>query len=328
MIDPDHQRVSRVEATGNAPRPLWNARTVWQPGGSQQAWPSVALNEFLSWHTDHPEGPNDEDDGSLPAQLPKLNRFAREIQRELTHGTGVALLSAPGDGWDESALRQLYWVSGILMGKPITSYGKMYEVKDQGTDHRRQRIPVSQTSASTSLHTDSSSALVQPDLVGLLCIQPAREGGDSRITSALTAHRLLEQTCPELLKLLYGDFFRDVVTPGTEPTLQCRLENCFPIYHNDPDRGLNFRYMRYWIETGQQGVSRPLSPAQIEALDALERALEAPGAVATFSMQQGEMLWLDNRTVAHDRTAYVDDPLRPRRLVRLWLDLPPGQQQG
>jgi len=321
------QLVRQVDHPEKPSRPLWTAKTVWQPGHSQRRWPVVVLDEFLHWHMNHPDGRKEEYIVSLHEQLSGLSRFVQSIQLELTHGTGVARIAAPdGDcgDWSESALRQLYWVSGILMGRPVDSYGKLYEVKDHGSDHRHKRIPVSQTSASTSLHTDSSSVNVQPDLVGLLCLQPAREGGESRISSALTAHEVLQHTCPQLLELLYCDFIRDMVTPGAHPTIRSRFRNRFPIFCDDPDRGLNFRYMRYWIETGQQQVGRPLTPVQVKALDALEQALEAPGAVATFSMQSGEMLWLDNWTVAHDRTAYVDDLLRPRRLLRLWLNLPSG----
>ena len=321
------QLARHVDHPEKLSRPLWTAETVWQPGHSCRDWPVVILDDFLHWHTNHPDGRKEEYIDSLHQQLPGLSRFVESIQLELTRGTGVARIAAPGGicrNWTESTWRQLYWVTGTLMGRPLDAYGKLYEVKDHGSDHRHKRIPVSQTSASTSLHTDSSSVDIQPDLVGLLCLQPAREGGESRISSALTAHKVLQQACPQLLELLYCDFIRDIVTPGKHPTIQCRLQNRFPIFCHDPDRGLNFRYMRYWIETGQQCVGRPLTSIQVKALDALEQALEAPGTVATFTMQPGEMLWLDNRTVAHDRTAYVDDPLRPRCLLRMWLNLPSG----
>ena len=309
----------------NPVRPGWTAETVWASRLSQCQWPLAVLDEFLHWHTSHPNGRKEENIDSLHTQLPGLSRFAADLRLELIGRTGVVRIAAPGGergNWDESAWRQLYWVSGLLMGSPLDAYGKLYEVKDHGSDHRHKRIPVSQTSAATSLHTDSSSADIQPDLVGLLCLQQAREGGKSRISSALMAHEVLRQTCPDLLELLYCDFIRDIVTPGTHPTIERRLRNRFPIFCNDPMRGLNFRYMRYWIETGQQQVGRPLTATQVTALDALEHALEAAGAVATFMLQPGEMLWLDNRTVAHDRTAYVDDPRHPRRLLRLWLNLP------
>ncbi len=328
MIQLDQPLTRNDLRWGEHSRPLWNAETIWQPTKSWRQWPGPIVDEFVKWYTSHPDGKKEEVSGHLPLQLPRLSQFARDIQLELTRGTGVVRIATPGEDWDESSLRQLYWVFGVLMGRPIDSYGKLYEVKDRGFDHRQKRVPVSQTSASTSLHTDSSAVHVQPDLVGLLCLQPAQQGGESRITSALTAHERLRQNCPHLLKWLYGDFIRDIVTPGVEPTMQRRLENRFPVFRHHPGHGLNFRYMRYWIETGQQRAGLPLTPVQVEALDALEQALESRSAVSTFSLQRGEMLWLDNWTVAHDRTAYVDDPLRPRRLLRMWLNLPLERRQA
>lgn len=308
-------------------RALWDASNLWSEKKSRRLWSPAVLTEFFRWYASRPDGDQLPSNAQLGRQLPGLSRFARLVRCELTRGSGVTWLAAPEGDWHESTLRSLYLVLGTLMGRPLDTYGTLYEVKDRGSDHRQKRIPVSQTSASTSLHTDSSSVDVQPDLVGLLCLQPAPEGGESRITSALTAHERLRESCPELLEQLYADFVRDVVTPGTQPTIEQRLRNRFPIFYNDFARGLNFRYMRFWIETGHARAGAPLDDIQIAALDALEDALEAPGAVATFSLRAGEMLWLDNWTVAHDRTAFVDDPERPRRLLRMWLDLPPGLRQ-
>ena len=327
MIQLELQHTRHIYRPDEPSRALWNAKTIWQPEKSRRQWAFAVIDEFLRWYASHPDDDDTPPNGILNNQLPRLSHFARSIRFELTRGTGVTWLAAPDGDWHELTLRRLYLVLGTLMGQSIDTYGQLYEVRDRGSDHRQQRIPVSQTSASTSLHTDSSSAQVQPDLVGLLCLQPARQGGESRIASALTAHNILRNTCPELLEQLYGDFIRDMVTPGTEPTIRQRLRNRFPIFHDDPVRGLNFRYMRFWIETGHARIGLPLETDQIAALDALEQALEAPDAVATFSMRSGEMLWLDNWTVAHDRTAYVDDPQRPRRLLRMWIELPSGLRQ-
>ena len=327
MIQLDLQHARHIYRLGEPCRALWNARTLWQTGKSRCGWEPAVLDEFHRWVARHLDTDHSPSHSSLSRQLPRLSRFARSIQFELTRRSGVTWLAAPDGEWNELTLQRLYLVLGTLMGRSLDTYGQLYEVKDRGSNHHQQRIPVSQTSASTSLHTDSSSVQVQPDLVGLLCLQPAQEGGQSRIASALTAHRHLRKTCPELLEELYGDFFRDMVTPGSEPTIRQRLRNRFPVFYNDPVRGLNFRYMRFWIETGHACIGLPLEQVQIAALDALEEALVAPDAVATFSLRSGEMLWLDNWTVAHDRTAFVDDPQRPRRLLRMWIELPSGLRQ-
>jgi alpha-ketoglutarate-dependent taurine dioxygenase len=47
---------------------------------------------------------------------------------------------------------------------------------------------------------------------------------------------------------------------------------------------------------------------------------------AEFTMQPGEMFFINNRWVLHNRTAFEDhpEPERRRHLVRLWLERPPG----
>ena len=55
----------------------------------------------------------------------------------------------------------------------------------------------------------------------------------------------------------------------------------------------------------------------------LDRELSTERNVLTFRMGPGEMLFINNTTVAHDRDAYEDDPAAPRLLVRLWVERSP-----
>lgn len=82
------------------------------------------------------------------------------------------------------------------------------------------------------------------------------------------------------------------------------------------------RYMRYWIEKGHERSGIALTRDQIRALDALDEVLESPAHTLRFKMNKGDMLFIDNTRVAHDRDAYVDDGNTARRLLRLWIDRP------
>ena len=65
----------------------------------------------------------------------------------------------------------------------------------------------------------------------------------------------------------------------------------------------------------------PLSAAQREALDTLDAVLGQPAARVEFSLRPGDMFFLNNRWLLHNRTAFEDfeEPERRRHLVRLWL---------
>lgn len=244
---------------------------------------------------------------------PAIDRVATAVLHEIRRGSGVALVK--GHLLPEDAFRLVYMKLGLALGTPIETYGRLYEVKDTGVSYRETAAPVSQTRESTGMHTDSSGKHVLPKIVGLACVRAAPRGGNSHLVSAAQAHEGLRRKHPRLLERLYGDFIRDVVTPGGDRDPARVAENRFPVF-SYPGR---LRYMRYWIEQGHERVGEPLDDEARAALDALDTELAAPENVLVFRMASREMLFIDNTLVAHDRDAYVDDPKAPRLMLRLWL---------
>lgn len=258
------------------------------------------------------------------ARLPKFEQLALQIQRELREGTGIAHVTHFPCHLSEAKKRFFYLVLGLKLGQPIDRYGLLYEVKDTGASYQTSRIPISQTNAETCFHTDSSALDCEPDVVGLMCIRPAQSGGESQVVSVSAIHQHLQALDPTALAFLYQDYIRDIVTPGLEFSLENLQKNKFPILTFDGQNGLTFRYMRYWIERGHRKAEVPLSSAQITAFDQLDRSLNDPQFVLKFQLSVGEILWVNNRTIAHNRTAYEDhsDPQQQRLMLRMWLQWP------
>ena len=248
----------------------------------------------------------------------KLRAWCQPLITELRNGSGVALVRGLGQ-LDGPALRQLYLAIGCCIGEVDTTYGALYDVTDSGGSYRQQAIPVSQTHASTSVHTDSSRRETHPRWVGLACIRQAPLGGGSRLVSVVAVHDQLAQTHPALLQRLKGSFHRDLVTPGSRNDLAGIKANRFPVF-SDASDGPTLRYMRYWIETGHQRIGQPLEPLDRDAFDVLDAALNDPQLRHDFALAPGDLLFIDNHKVAHDRESYQDDPSAPRLMVRLWLN--------
>jgi alpha-ketoglutarate-dependent taurine dioxygenase len=78
--------------------------------------------------------------------------------------------------------------------------------------------------------------------------------------------------------------------------------------------------MRYWIEKGHERIGKPLESMDTDAFNALDEALSNPKFRHDFAMTPGDILFIDNHKVAHDREAYEDDPTAPRLMARLWLN--------
>ena len=300
----------------------WNAGELHDSSAWRIAVPPPVLDEFAAfWEGAALEAEFAEscDPGRFP--LPRLRAFAARLRTELTAGTGVAWVTSGLPARSGEAANRLFFVAvGSAIGRPLEPYGRLYEVRDTGRSHRDESIPASQTRAETGFHTDSSARDTLPDVVGLLCLQPAMAGGDTLISSATTVHETLRSVQPHDLSLLYRRFVRDVVTPGAHrPAL---YENRFPVFCFDRGPGPVFRYMRYWIETGCQRAGVALTPAELSAFDQLDAMLGSREHAVRLRLRGSEMLWLNNRTVAHNRTEFRDDPASPRRLLRMWLALP------
>ncbi len=300
----------------------WNANTLWQQPGWLIRTDDAVLDEFaqLCAHTTvHAERLSSYQRGQFA--LPRLEQFASWVRFQLLDGAGatwITGLSRSRFGELEQSL--FYLILGMAMDQPMGQYGRLYEVRDQGDSYRDMSISVSQAREETNFHTDSSARDSLPDLVGLLCLQTARSGGETLISNAVAAHEILREHQPETLQLLYREYIRDIVTPSSGRALEQFIENRFPVfsyglYHS----GLTFRYMRYWIETGHKRAGLPLEPECVEAMNQLDAVLGSERQVVRFRLQAGDMLWVNNHIIAHNRTGYEDDPQRPRRLLRMWI---------
>lgn len=145
------------------------------------------------------------DPGLVDADNRALDTWLAPLRWELLHGWGVAWVRGLGD-LPEPHLRRLFLAIGRAIGQPDTTYGELYAVTDTGESHLERAIPVSQTRAATSMHTDSSQIATHPRWVGLACVRQAPEGGGSRLASAVAVHDHLAQHHPAALQRLYRSF--------------------------------------------------------------------------------------------------------------------------
>jgi hypothetical protein len=247
-----------------------------------------------------------------------LRRWCAPLVHQLEQGRGIARVTGL-QHLEEEQVRLLFLAIGRLLGQPDRTYGLLYGVSDSGQSHLDRPIPVSQTRAATGMHTDSSQRTVHPRWVGLACVRPATSGGASAVASARAVHNHLLSAQPELVARRRRPFLRDVVTPGGDRRRAAIAANAFPIFAGPPEDP-TLRYMRHWIETGQREAGQPLGPRALADLDALDAALASPRFRHAFLLAPGDLLFVDNHRLAHDRTAYVDAVKQPRLMLRLWVN--------
>lgn len=254
------------------------------------------------------------EDFPLPTLAPRLRALAQTV----VNGRGFVLIR--GLRIDDLPTRDaalIYWGIGSHMGRgrAQNKQGDMLgHVTDLGLDFRTDpNARGYQTRLRLPFHNDAM------DIVGLLCLQPARQGGLSRVVSSTAIYNAALQQRPDLMDVLTAPFCID--RRGEAP------EGKKPYYTGAifewVGPRLFCRYNRTYIESAQRFEEVPrLTPRQVEALDLIDALCDDPSLYLDMALQPGDMQFICNYTVLHSRTDYEDWPERERRryLLRLWLD--------
>ena len=80
------------------------------------------------------------------------------------------------------------------------------------------------------------------------------------------------------------------------------------------------RFNERLIETGAELAGVPLDPEGREALDAMRAVVDSPELWVEFTIERGQIQYINNREFAHSRTDFRDasEPSLKRHLIRVW----------
>ncbi len=256
--------------------------------------------------------------------LPTLaDRFAR-FQDDLENGRGILLMRGiPVTDYDDEFAFTMYWGIARHIGDPISQNSRgdvIGEVKDRGRDYFSKNVRGYTTNNEIRAHCDSS------DVVGLLCMHPARSGGESVVVSSGAIYNRLLAEFPEALPHLYKGFHFDLRGEGSTEDPDEVTRHRVPVFSHHAGY-LSCRYNQKTIEDGMAKAGMPLSGEALEAVRAVGRIALSDGIRFDMDFKVGDIQLLNNHTTLHARTDFedFDEPERKRRLLRLWLNLPNGR---
>jgi len=249
--------------------------------------------------------------------LPTLSAKLAELRREVTHGRGFILLRGlPLERWSRRAAALAYFGLSRMLGELASQNALGHilgHVKDLGRDYAQATERGYQTSARLSYHSDAS------DIVGLLCLQPARAGGKSSLVASATVYNRMLAQRPDLVAELCKPVYRDrrgEVPAGADPWY------AVPVFNPMPDGRLVTAYVRSAMRKAQRFAEVPRStPALEAACDLLDAIAGDPEVHLQMDFRVGDIQYLNNHTILHSRTAFEDfpEPERRRHLWRIWV---------
>ena len=254
--------------------------------------------------------------GDFP--LPTFATHLTKLRSKLLHGIGFEVLRGlPVERYSQALAATIFCGIGAHLGRARSQNADGHilgHVRDIGANPDDPNSRIYQTSARQSFHTDSA------DVVGLLCLQPAREGGDSLLVSVETIFNRMRQARSDLLERLFDPIATDrrgEVPEGMKPYMEIPPLNWF-------EGHLTVFYQRQYIDSAQrfEGAMR-LTADHVAALDMFDALADDPTLHLRMRLRAGDMQFVYNHSQLHDRTGFVDWPApeRRRHLMRLWLSL-------
>jgi hypothetical protein len=249
----------------------------------------------------------------LPANAEHLATVGRELDR----GRGFILVRGlRTQEYGDVLSAAIFYVMGLHLGIPMkqSEAGDMLDhviatsnktMADAGalSSRIRDRLP---------FHSDSS------DVVALMCLRGAREGGASSLVSGATIYNTILERRPDLAPLLFESWHwdwrrQDPDSPAetyTSPICSW-VDGVFSTYAGST-----------MIISAQEYEGVPqLTEDQLELLRLYDEISQEEGLALDMNFQPGDVQWLLNYAALHSRTEYADwpEPQRRRHLLRLWL---------
>ncbi|MCC3861312.1 TauD/TfdA family dioxygenase [Pseudemcibacter aquimaris] len=250
--------------------------------------------------------------------LPLLSGRLASLKETLINGIGFEVIRGlPINEYSKEKAACIFCGIGAHLGSARSQNAAGHilgHVRNVGADANDPNTRIYQTSERQTFHTDSA------DVVGLMCLKTAKEGGGSLLVSTETIYNKMMRVNPELTALLFDNIATDrrgEVPDGQKPYFEIPVLN----WHDEKLTGM---YQRQYIESAQRFPDAPrLTNKHIQALDLFDSLANDPDLHFRMELKEGDLQFVYNHSQLHDREGFTDhpEPENRRHLYRLWLSL-------
>lgn len=265
-----------------------------------------AIDELLAGTRDKHKHAVTRADFSHPALDPVMDRLRTVVM----DGRGLAVVTGiDRSRYDDEAMERIYWGLGTHLGTAVVQsvYGDL-----MGYVEKAENDPYARAYRSDDelrYHCDTH------EFVGLMCVQRAESGGLSRMASTLAIHNELLRSHPELLEPLYEGYW--LAPPELQYSSRPVIEPKTPIYCNI-DGLVSCTYGGGFVTRAAKVRNEPVPAPLAAAMRAFEEIAARPDVTLEFALEPGEIMYWQNFTNIHARTAFTNSPERKRKLLRIW----------
>ena len=247
---------------------------------------------------------------------PALDADLARVFEEIQDGRGLVIVRGiPAAGHSVDAIGKMFWAIGTHFGRGLSQSARgdlLGLVRDETPPGQPESARGYTSRRELSLHVDLAQ------IVGLMCVRQGKSGGESQYASGLAIHSEIAAKRPDLLPILYRGF--PYHRRGEEAPSQPQITPYdIPVF-SERDGRISVFMVREILNAAFRELGRQFTPEEIDAIDTF-RAIAREVQFET-RLEPGEASFLNNYTVMHARSEFVDweEPKRKRLMLRLWLD--------
>lgn len=250
--------------------------------------------------------------------LPTLAEKIASWREQISEGVGFQVIrGVPVERWSQQEAELFFWCFGLHLGRPGEQNPEgdlLGHVTDTGASQTDPMARLYKTSSNIDYHCDAA------DVVGLLCLNKARRGGQSRIVSSVSVFNRLVTERPELAARLFEPMQLDIRDKEVD-----EMGSSLPVQPCCYAHGRlrTFYHADYFRSVARHAHLPPLGELERDLLDTCQNIASEPGMYLDMDLQPGDIQLLSNHTNLHARTEYedYDEPALRRHLLRLWLSV-------
>jgi len=257
--------------------------------------------------------------------LPAVAGVLDALRHDLVEGCGVAVLDGfPVRDHTKAELRALWWGIGLHLGTALAQSSRndrIGDVRDLGTGITGKAGRGYTSNVELGWHSDAA------DVTGLFFLRQGADGGTSGFASSVAVHNEILRRRPDLMAVLYEPFpvsWQSNELPGD------RAWYDMPVYGRAGEHTACAYVSTNILLAHRNAGAPPLDATQEEAVRLVGAVAREPQFGFLRHFEPGAMVFVNNQTVFHLRTAFTDDPAAEpedrRHLLRLFLCLPNGRE--
>lgn len=248
--------------------------------------------------------------------IPHLSILLATVREHLLNKDGFYILKGfPIIQLNITEIKTIYQILGKMLGNVLPQNKGLERVVDVRMDEKNLTNGRGYLSnVELDFHTDPC------DIVGLLCIEQAENGGLSKIISSRMIYDIISHTNPELAEVGFTSFvIKDVENKLSSTN---NINHSFPVYNLENGKLFSRVAPGYTKILLLEKELNPLQKKQLQLLELIQSIANDPNHFLGMQLFPGDIQFLNNNLIYHARTAFEDSDIHRRHMVRLWIDVP------